>query len=579
MDSTTADTETHSQPLNLAAATAVDITPFIDPTLTGGSEFFPDPDPDAVIQQEHQQHLDNGAAAPTQEDIDAVIKASLDHAQAQAEAEAQAQAQAHDVSTPTSNDAYPSGEENGQVRGRLPRGGSGKLGEEDNPITDAPIYQAPFSKPERGDDSPFPQNYLFDSRAQFEKWLAGESSWCHFVQRRTTTPDKRSAERLQARIRAHNRALEAMTPEERASAAPFKTRRRNRVSPVLEKVTFTCHHAGSYESKHSTVLPKEKLRLNTKKSVKCACGARIVLSENQSGECRVVYHWKHEGHDPFAEVETQGGRLPKVIDDWLNTQIEEGKTLDDIRKVLNMTEEEKESYLQKVAADPSAEDPAKPPALALSQKVKYPDLYNRYRKLKGPVKDNKVLRGTMKRTASGTAKRSESRGASGVIGDGAEEEQGQDHIGSGSGEGGASKRVATDALVSLDRYRSLADVHFLGQPSASASEPTQNEELSHGHDTNDTKTGSARATQLDPNTIGNGEEENPGAGDEEGEGEHDFSQLAAAASNEGLARALLALPSAGGLRDDDGHEMSLEEAMRRMADDVGVVEEVPGMGI
>lgn len=33
-----------------------------------------------------------------------------------------------------------------------------------------------------------------------------------------------------------------------------------------------------------------------------------------------------------------------------------------------------------------------PPPLALSLKIKYPDIYNRYRKLKGPIKSSKLLK-------------------------------------------------------------------------------------------------------------------------------------------------------------------------------------------
>ena len=147
-----------------------------------------------------------------------------------------------------------------------------------------------------------------------------------------------------------------MTPEEAANTPPLKKRRRMRTSPILEKITYTCHHAGSYSAKHSDKLPQNRLRLNTKRSVKCNCQARIVLTELQNGECRVTYFWKHEGHgqcarvgcvllahvtDPFADDELDSGRLPKVVDDWLVAQIKAGKDTDAIRKVLNISEEEK----------------------------------------------------------------------------------------------------------------------------------------------------------------------------------------------------------------------------------------------
>ena len=87
-----------------------------------------------------------------------------------------------------------------------------------------------------------------------------------------------------------------MDPDQQAVAPPLKRRRRNRTSAVKEKVTYTCHHAGTYSPKHSEDLPATKLRLNTKQSVKCSCSSRIVLTEIESGECQVMYYWRHEGH-------------------------------------------------------------------------------------------------------------------------------------------------------------------------------------------------------------------------------------------------------------------------------------------
>ena len=69
------------------------------------------------------------------------------------------------------------------------------------------VYHAPFSKPMRDENTPFPEHYAFSTRAEFNIWLAGESSWCHYVQRRTTTPAKRAEERMRARLKAHERAL------------------------------------------------------------------------------------------------------------------------------------------------------------------------------------------------------------------------------------------------------------------------------------------------------------------------------------------------------------------------------------
>ena len=71
---------------------------------------------------------------------------------------------------------------------------------------------------------------------------------------------------------------------------------------MIEKITYTCHHAGKYSSKHSSDLPQNKLRLNTKPSVKCNCPARVVLTEVEGGACKVQYFWKHDGHGGFRAL-------------------------------------------------------------------------------------------------------------------------------------------------------------------------------------------------------------------------------------------------------------------------------------
>jgi hypothetical protein len=74
-------------------------------------------------------------------------------------------------------------------------------------VTNPASHLAPFVKPQRGPDTPHPEQLLFTSRMEFDHWLSGESSWCHYVQRRVTNPEKRADERLKARMRAHERTL------------------------------------------------------------------------------------------------------------------------------------------------------------------------------------------------------------------------------------------------------------------------------------------------------------------------------------------------------------------------------------
>ncbi|ORY26694.1 hypothetical protein BCR39DRAFT_540463 [Naematelia encephala] len=344
-----------SQPLNLHDATRVDFP--IDPNLQDDDDglFLPE-DPD-VIQP----------PAPSQADFDAVeaITASLKQA----------------------NEASIVGS------GPLLTEDGGVPGDQHNIIHDPRPLIAPFVKPDRSDDTPHPEYIMFSSRVLFEAWIKGESSWCHFVQRRTTTPDKRSVERMRARERAHERSLANLPPEEAASAPPLKKRRRGRTSNIAEKITFTCHHAGSYNPQHSSDLPKEKLRMNTKKTVKCGCQARIVFTEMNEGDCKVLYYWQHQGHDPFAEDEWDTGKLPRVVDDWLMEMIAKGKDLAQIKAALTITEEEKHQLMERVINDPNSLDPNAPPPLAFHLKINYPDIYNRYRKVKGPIKATKVLKG------------------------------------------------------------------------------------------------------------------------------------------------------------------------------------------
>lgn len=67
--------------------------------------------------------------------------------------------------------------------------------------------------------------------------------------------------------------------------------------------------------------------------------------------------------DPFGEDELESGRLPKIIDDWLIAQIHAGKDTEAIRKVLSMSEEEKEEVsLSDDDADGSTSGKTLPPS-------------------------------------------------------------------------------------------------------------------------------------------------------------------------------------------------------------------------
>ena len=166
-------------PFNLAGiASSSDFV--IDPTLSAedAAEYFLNHTGDEKPDTADVEETFDADAIPVDQDIDdatvIAIKESLSQAQARDEALQKTE---------------------------------GKTGDAENPTRNPPSFYAPFAKFEREEDTPNPENIVFDDRAKFNEWLGGESSWCHFVQRRTITPERRAEERLKARKKAHDKAV------------------------------------------------------------------------------------------------------------------------------------------------------------------------------------------------------------------------------------------------------------------------------------------------------------------------------------------------------------------------------------
>ncbi|KAI9633924.1 uncharacterized protein MKK02DRAFT_38596 [Dioszegia hungarica] len=381
----------------------------------------------AVAAHNHQAFLDPALA---QEDIDAataeIINASIRnaaqaHAAAAAEAEAEAQAAEAVVAEAVAEAALNSDSViDPSLLDPEPEGDAEQLDEAAKPVAGPstlppqPNLHYPLVRPQRDDNTPYPEEHVFPTKAEFDVWMAAESSWCHYVQRRITNPEKRADERAKARDRAHERKLAgeviskfpgglrliriAMTPEEAAREPPLKKRNRSRTSAVVHKITYTCHHAGKYESQHNSDLPQERQRMNTKVSVKCGCMSRVVMNEMEDGEIKVAFWWKHNGHDPFADNEAETYRLPQPVNDWLVTQFNKGKEPHDILALLNVKEDVKAERIRRAealaAGEPVAdEDEDLPPIMAYGLNIKYPDLYNRYRKVGPPLRRKKAEAG------------------------------------------------------------------------------------------------------------------------------------------------------------------------------------------
>lgn len=229
--------------LTLASATAHDLSN-LDPSLH-------DTDPSYLAQED----ID----AATAEIINASIRTA---AQAHAAAEA-AEAVVAEAEAITEADQHPYTTDQLEYRpedeGITEQSNTSLL-----PITSSSATKSlyPFIRPQRDDTTPLPLEQVFASKAEFDVWLAEESSWCHYVQRRVTNPEKRAEERAKARDRAYGKKLAGesqkegkigeqiaddnseMDPEEAAKQPPIKKRQRNRTSMVVSKTTYTCHHAG-----------------------------------------------------------------------------------------------------------------------------------------------------------------------------------------------------------------------------------------------------------------------------------------------------------------------------------------------
>jgi hypothetical protein len=188
-------------PATLASATSID-DPVIDPALHDNPAYT---EPHTAIAQED---LD----AATAEIINASIRtAAQAHAAAEAAeavvAEAVAEAEA-DLATPQadSTDADAA-----------------------SASKDKSFY--PYVRPQRDESTPYPLLETYESKADFEVWLAEESSWCHYVQRRVTNPEKRAEERARARDKAFDKKLASKLPASHISIADCQvwSRRKRRV--------------------------------------------------------------------------------------------------------------------------------------------------------------------------------------------------------------------------------------------------------------------------------------------------------------------------------------------------------------
>lgn len=248
-----------------------------------------------------------------------------------------------------------------------------------------------------------------------------------------------------------------------------------------------------------------------------------------------------------------------------------------------------------------------------TSKFKYSEIYNRYRKLKGPIKDSRLPKSDSPRSR-GESSRKGKRKASEAEGeemdgdqDGKKKRRGRPRkVAEGQEEGiEGPEQMQVQEQQSVQHHLSDADIFIDPELQRSMAGPSSNASTNvhlastdhqiemladhqdqnihsvslHHHPHGPPPPTSNPDNPLPPHTQS---EHGDGAShtmdlsslsglpvpaeEEEGHVDTDFASLAA--THESLARALLTLPGGSGLRDEEIAGMSLEEAMRRLAGEV-----------
>jgi hypothetical protein len=184
------------EPLNLASAEEEFL---IDPSLNDVGHLHQhsqDHEDDELFLPAYPQEGDHEHDSRAEEDAVTAIKNSL------------SRSQAHEAYSTTLDDIAGPSTHLGDTD--LENDASRPLGSESNPRINPEPHIAPHSRSVRDVNThAHPEWLVFPDRAAFEGWFAGESSWCHYVQRRTTTPQKRAEERIKGRIKAYEQSLQS----------------------------------------------------------------------------------------------------------------------------------------------------------------------------------------------------------------------------------------------------------------------------------------------------------------------------------------------------------------------------------
>lgn len=120
-------------------------------------------------------------------------------------------------------------------------------------------------------------------------------------------------------------------------------------SLVKESEYIVCDHGRSravktVEATEVTLVSNEsttikKRRVAKRGSIKVNCTAKITKISLFSGKINVAYEWKHVNHDPLDKQELSSSRLPQVIKDWINEQVQSNMDWKAIKATLRLSEQ------------------------------------------------------------------------------------------------------------------------------------------------------------------------------------------------------------------------------------------------
>ncbi|KAI7847515.1 hypothetical protein BDC45DRAFT_451693 [Circinella umbellata] len=66
-----------------------------------------------------------------------------------------------------------------------------------------------------------------------------------------------------------------------------------------------------------------------------------------------MYHWTHDGHNPFSEQDIKESRLPFDVKNWIEKHVEEKKDWRGIKDLLQLSNEEMNEFENEINVDPN----------------------------------------------------------------------------------------------------------------------------------------------------------------------------------------------------------------------------------